>query len=67
MHPGELLVGDGDHVGVLTDGTATDGVEHRWSPLGLYRLRDDRVAACWLLPIDPASFDRIWSTREGPQ
>jgi ketosteroid isomerase-like protein len=68
MHPGELLVGDGDHVGVLTDGTATiDGVEHRWSTVGLYRLRDERVAACWLLPIDPATFDRIWSTREAPQ
>jgi ketosteroid isomerase-like protein len=68
MHPGEVLVGDGDHVAVLTDGTATiDGVEHRWSTVGLYRLRDDRVAACWLLPKDPAAFDAIWSTREAPQ
>jgi hypothetical protein len=31
MHPGELLVGDDDH-----------------------------VAACWLLPLDAAEFDRIW-------
>ena len=62
MHPGEVLVGDGDHVAVLTDGTATiDGVEHRWSTVGLYRLREDRVAACWLLPIDAAAFDAIWS------
>jgi len=61
MHPGELLVGD-DHVAALTDGTATiDGVEHRWSTVGLYRLRGDRVAACWLLPLDPAAFDAIWS------
>jgi uncharacterized protein len=62
MHPGDLLVGDGDHVAVLTDGTAMiDGVEHRWSTVGLYRLRDERVAACWLLPLDPAAFDAIWS------
>ena len=37
MHPGDLLVGEGDHVAVLTDGTATiDGVERRWSTVGLY-------------------------------
>jgi ketosteroid isomerase-like protein len=64
MHPGELLVGDDDHVAALTDGTATiDGVEHHWSTVGLYRLRGDRVAACWLLPLDPAAFDAIWSLR----
>jgi uncharacterized protein len=62
MHPGELLVGDGDHVAALTDGTATiDGVERRWSTVGLYRLRGDRVAACWLLPLDAVAFDAIWS------
>jgi ketosteroid isomerase-like protein len=68
MHPGEVLVGDGDHVAVLTDGTATiDGAEHRWSTVGLYRLREDRVAACWLLPTDPASFDTIWTPRGASQ
>jgi uncharacterized protein len=62
MHPGDLLAGDGDHVAVLTDGTATiDGTEHRWSTVGLYRLRGDRIAACWLLPLDPIAFDRIWA------
>ena len=62
MHPGDLLVGDGDHVAALTDGTATiDGVEHHWSTVGLYRLREERVAACWLLPLDAAAFDAIWS------
>jgi ketosteroid isomerase-like protein len=62
MHPGDLLVGDGDHVAVLTDGTATiGGVERNWSTVGLYRLRGERVAACWLLPLDAAAFDAIWS------
>jgi ketosteroid isomerase-like protein len=62
MHPGDLLTGDGDRVAVLTDGTATiGGVERRWSTVGLYRLRGGRVAACWLLPLDQAAFDAIWS------
>ena len=67
MHPGEVLVGT-EHVAVLTDGTATiGGREHRWSTVGLYRLREDRVAGCWLLPIDPTGFDAIWTPREQPQ
>jgi ketosteroid isomerase-like protein len=62
MHPGDLLTGDGDRVAVLTDGTATiGGVERRWSTVGLYRLRGGRVAACWLLALDQAAFDAIWS------
>jgi ketosteroid isomerase-like protein len=62
MHPGEVLVGDRDHVAVLTDGTATiAGRPRRWSTIGLYRLRGDRVAACWLLPLDQAGFDAVWA------
>jgi ketosteroid isomerase-like protein len=61
MHPGDVLVGEGDHVAVLTDGTAMiGGSERRWSTVGLYRFAGDRVAACWLLPLDPAAFDAIW-------
>ena len=64
LHPGEILTGDGDHVAALTDGTATiDGRKHRWSTVGLYRLRGDRVCACWLLPLDPAAFDAVWRRR----
>jgi ketosteroid isomerase-like protein len=47
LHPGEVLVGD-THVAVLTDGTARfDGIEHRWSTTGLYRLHgaDRRLLA----------------------
>jgi ketosteroid isomerase-like protein len=64
MHPGEVLVGEGEHAAVLTDGTAViHGAEQSWSTLGLYRLRGDRIAACWLLPLDPGQFDRIWGGR----
>ena len=62
MHPGDVLVGQDDHVAVMTDGTATiDGVERRWSTVGLYRLRGERICACWLLPLDAAAFDAIWA------
>lgn len=62
MQPGDLLTGDGDRVAVLTDGVAVlGGREERWSTIGLYRLRDDLIAGCWLLPLDPVAFDRIWS------
>ena len=68
LHPGEVLTGDGDHVAVLTDGTATvDGREARWSTVGLYRFDGDRVAACWLLPLDPAAFDAVWAPGAGEE
>lgn len=61
LHPGELLVGDQDHLAILTDGTAViDGTEHRWSTIGLYRIKADRISACWLLPLDQQAFDRVW-------
>jgi ketosteroid isomerase-like protein len=62
MHPGEVLLGEAEHVAVLTDGTATiGGRERRWSTVGLYRLRGERVAACWLLPLDAREFDAVWA------
>ena len=64
MHSREALTGEGDHVAVLTDGTATiGGAERHWSTVGLYRIADGRVTACWLLPLDPVAFDAIWGGR----
>lgn len=62
MHTREILTGGGDHVAALTGGRATlGGAERRWSTVGLYRVRDRRIAACWLLPLDGDEFDRIWA------
>lgn len=62
LHPGELLVGDQEHLAVVTDGTAVlEGAEHRWSTVGLYRTRNGKISACWLLPLDQEAFDRAWS------
>ncbi len=64
MHRLDVLTGSGPTVAVLTDGTATiDGAERRWSTVGLYRVDDGRVAECWLLPLDQAEFDDIWTPR----
>ena len=61
MHRRDVLVGGGDNVAALTDGTATIGDrEHRWSTVGLYEITDERISACWLLPLDQRPFDAIW-------
>jgi ketosteroid isomerase-like protein len=61
METHDILVGQGDFVAALTDNRATlDGVQRQWSTIGLYRLRGDRVAACWLLQLDFDVFDGIW-------
>jgi hypothetical protein len=61
MHRRDLLVGDGDHLAALTDGTAEiGGRERTWSTVGLYRLSGDRLAECHLIPFDLAEFDEIW-------
>jgi ketosteroid isomerase-like protein len=62
MERRDVLVGEGDRIAALTDGLATiRGVDHRWSTVGLYDVVDGRIAACWLLPLDPRAFDAIWS------
>jgi hypothetical protein len=61
-HRRDVLTGDGDLIAARTDGIARIAdEEHRWSTVGLYRFRGDKLAECWLLPLDPPAFDRIWS------
>jgi hypothetical protein len=58
----DVLVGETDRIAALTDGFAViRGVSHRWSTVGLYDVVDRRIAACWLLPLDPHAFDVIWA------
>jgi predicted kinase/ketosteroid isomerase-like protein len=67
LHPGDVLLGEGGSLAVLTDGSAVmAGRERRWSTVGLYRVRGQRIAACWLLPLDPAAFDEAWSASSLP-
>lgn len=58
----DVLVGEGSRVVALTDGVATiAGLERRWSTVGLYEIAAARITACWLLPLDQAEFDAIWT------
>lgn len=62
MHRRDVLVGASGTIAALTDGTASiAGRQRSWSTVGLYDVRDGLVAACWLLPLDAAQFDEIWS------
>jgi ketosteroid isomerase-like protein len=63
----DVLVGDGDRIAALTDGSATiSDVEHQWSTVGLYQVLDQKIAACWLLPLDQRAFDAIWGPAPPP-
>jgi len=65
MHRLDVLTGLGDTVAVLTDGSVSvAGSVRRWSTVGVYRLRDGRVAECRLVPFDQAEFDDIWTVRK---
>jgi ketosteroid isomerase-like protein len=58
----DVLAGEGDRIAALTDGAAIiNGMEHRWSTVGLYEVVDKRITACWLLPLNPTRFDAIWT------
>jgi uncharacterized protein len=58
----DVLTGDGDRIAALTDGSAElVGERQDWSTVGLYEVAARRASACWLLPLDPAIFDTIWS------
>jgi len=62
MHRRDVLVGEGNRIAALTDGTAVIGDTPRaWSTVGLYDVEDGRISACWLLPLDPVAFDAIWT------
>lgn len=62
LHRRDVLTGTGNNIAALTDGTAIiAGRERSWSTVGLYEVRGDLIAACWLLPLDPAEFDAIWA------
>jgi YbgC/YbaW family acyl-CoA thioester hydrolase len=61
---GQVLAGSGDQIASLTDGHAViDGRDITWSTVGLYQVRQGRIAGCRLLPFDAEAFDAIWADR----
>jgi RNA 2',3'-cyclic 3'-phosphodiesterase len=50
-----------DRVVQLAGGRAVrDGRELSWETVGVFRVEDDRIAECWLVPFDLYDFDQIW-------
>ncbi|MGH2832901.1 MAG: nuclear transport factor 2 family protein [Solirubrobacteraceae bacterium] len=63
MHPRELLA-DGEALVWLVDGSARlDGQDVNWRTVGVYRIDRGRVREIWLVPLDLALFDRLWSAK----
>jgi ketosteroid isomerase-like protein len=57
---GTLL--DGDAVVQLVDGHASlHGGPVTWRTVGVYRIRDGRLAEAWLVPFELELFDRLWT------
>jgi ketosteroid isomerase-like protein len=64
MHPRGWLA-EGDAVVQLVDGSAELGGQSvRWHTVGVYRIRDGRVAEVWLVPLELDEFERIWGGSE---
>lgn len=52
----------GDRVVQLADGSAVrDRRQVSWETVGVFRVKDGRIAECWLVPFDQYGFDAIWS------
>ena len=63
MHPGESI-SQGDSVAQFVEGTAElDGRPVSWQTIGAYRVDVEAglVREVWLVPLDAALFDEIWS------
>jgi ketosteroid isomerase-like protein len=61
MHGGPLLA-KGDAVVQLVEGSAQLGGEHvRWQTVGVYRVRNGRIAEVWLVPLELELVDSLWS------
>jgi ketosteroid isomerase-like protein len=65
MRPGGALA-EGEGVAQFVEGTAVlGGEEVSWQTIGVYRVDAERrlIREVWLVPLDSALFDRIWSGR----
>jgi ketosteroid isomerase-like protein len=59
VHGAALI--DGRVVQLAGGRAVRDGREVTWETVGVFAVRDGRIAECWLVPFDQRAFDRIWS------
>jgi hypothetical protein len=61
-YPGEVIAASGEVIVQLLDAAVLlDGEEVSWEAAGLYRVGAGRVREAWLVPLELAWFDRIWT------
>ena len=62
IYPGEVVAASGEVIVQLLDAAVLlDGEEVRLEMAGLYRVSGGRVREAWLVPLELAWFDRIWT------
>jgi ketosteroid isomerase-like protein len=58
----KAVLAEGELVMQLADGTAErDGERGSWRTVGVFRVHDERIAECWVVPFDLYAFDEIWA------
>lgn len=61
------VIADDEAVVQLADGRARlGGVEASWRTAGVFRVEGGRIAEAWLVPLDLARFDALWSRASAP-
>jgi ketosteroid isomerase-like protein len=58
VHGAALI--DGRVVQLAGGRAVRDGREVAWETVGVFSVRDGRIAECWLIPFDQRTFDQIW-------
>jgi uncharacterized protein len=61
MKPGEMLELDGAVAQFVEGRAILDGSEVTWQTIGVYRTDGGLIQEAWLVPLDGALFDGIWS------
>jgi 2'-5' RNA ligase len=59
MVHGAALI-DGRVVQLAGGRAVREGHEVSWETVGVFTVRDGRIAECWLIPFDQHAFDQIW-------
>ena len=66
MHPGAVLADEQAVVQLVNGSAELNGKSVEWRTVGVYRIESGRIAEVWLVPLDLAQFDRLWTPSGNP-
>lgn len=56
------MLADDERVVHFAGGQAQRGGKTwQWETIGVFRVSDDKITECWLLPFDQYAFDEVWA------